>query len=64
CGGRRPTLDLDRLVIHELSLIGSLGSPHAWPSTIAMLQDGRLRARPLISHVLPLGQLGEALSLI
>ena len=64
CGGIRATLELDRLVIRELSLIGSLGSPHAWPSTIAMLRDGRLRVKPLISHVLPLDQLREALSLI
>jgi len=64
CGGRRATLDLDRLVIRELSLIGSLGSPHAWPSTIAMLRDGRLHAKPLISHVLRLDQVGEAFSLI
>ncbi len=64
CGGRRPTLDLDRLVTHELSLIGSLGSPNAWPSTIAMLGDGRLLTRPLISHTLPLSRLGDALTLI
>jgi 2-desacetyl-2-hydroxyethyl bacteriochlorophyllide A dehydrogenase len=64
CGGRRPSLDLDRLVIRELSLIGSLGSPHAWPSTITMLRDGRLRVKPLVSHVFSLGQLGEAFSLI
>lgn len=64
CGGRRPALDLDRLVVRELSLIGSLGSPHVWPSTIAMLHDGRLRTRPLISHILPLKELGEAFALI
>jgi L-iditol 2-dehydrogenase len=64
CGGRRPALDLDRLVTRELSLIGSLGSPNAWPSTVAMLGAGRLRTGPLISHVLPLSRLGEALALI
>jgi threonine dehydrogenase-like Zn-dependent dehydrogenase len=64
CGGQRPALDLDRLVTREISLIGSLGSPHVWPSTIDMLQDGRLRTKPLISHVLPLSQLGEALAMI
>ncbi|HVA90401.1 MAG TPA: alcohol dehydrogenase catalytic domain-containing protein [Chloroflexota bacterium] len=64
CGGQRPALDLDSLVTRELSLIGCLGSPHAWPNTIAMLQDGRLRTKPLVSHVLPLTRLREAFSLI
>lgn len=64
CGGRRVSLDIDRLVTRDISLIGSLGSPHMWPSTIALLGDGRLRTAPLITHRFPLDRIREALALV
>ena len=64
CGGRRPTLDLDRLVTRELSLIGSLGSPNAGAEHDRHAWRRRLRTKPLISHLLPLNRLAEALALI
>ena len=43
-------LDLNRLVVYERTLIGTLGYAGEFPTVIALLADGRLRGEPLISH--------------
>lgn len=43
-------LDLNRLVVYERTLIGTLGYAGEFPTVIALLADGRLQAEPLISH--------------
>ena len=53
--GQRPkALDLDRLVIGEISLRGALGSPGVWPDVIGLIESGRIDPRPLVSETLPL----------
>ncbi len=53
--GQRPrALDLDRLVIGEISLRGALGSPGVWPDVIRLIESGRIDPRPLVSETLPL----------
>lgn len=44
------SLDLNRLVVYERTVIGTLGYAGEFPTVIALLADGRLRGEPLISH--------------
>ena len=53
-GQRSAGLDLDRLVIGEVSLRGALGSPGVWPDVIRLVESGRIDPRPLVSDMLPL----------
>lgn len=59
CGGEKASIDVDRLVTYDLEVHGSLGSPGVWDATIKMLESGKLRTRPLISHRFPLDRLEQ-----
>ena len=53
--GKRSTgLDLDRVVIGDVSLRGALGSPGVWPDVIGLFERGVVDPRPLVSDTLPL----------
>jgi L-iditol 2-dehydrogenase len=49
-------LDLDALVVNNITLRGCLGSPNVWDETLQLLQSGRIRAAPLLSERRPLAQ--------
>lgn len=50
-------IDLNRLVIYERTLIGTLGYAGEFPTVIVLLADGRLRGEPLISHRIGIDQI-------
>jgi len=60
-GKRAPQLDLDRLVIGEVTLRGALGSPGVWPDVIRLIESGRIDPRPLVSEPLPLASFNEGI---
>lgn len=64
CGGQKAGIDVDRLVTYDLELHGSLGSPGVWDATIKLLETGKLRTQPLISHRFPLADLEQAFMLM
>jgi L-iditol 2-dehydrogenase len=43
-------IDLDALVVNNITLKGSLGSPNVWEETLHLLETGAIRAGPLITH--------------
>ena len=53
-GQRSTGLDLDRVVIGEVSLRGTLGSPGIWPDVIGLIERDVVDPRPLVSDTLPL----------
>ncbi|MBN9022839.1 MAG: alcohol dehydrogenase catalytic domain-containing protein [Rhizobiales bacterium] len=53
-GKRSTNLDLDRVVIGEVTLRGALGSPGVWPDVIGLIERGVIDPRPLVSDTLPL----------
>ena len=61
-GQRSKALDLDRLVIGEVSLRGALGSPGVWPDVIRLIESGRVDPRPLVSDTLPLAGFVEGIA--
>jgi len=67
CGaavGAPRSLDVDRVVVGDLTLRGALGSPGRWPAAIALLESGRVDVAALVTHELPLRDFEEAFALV
>jgi 2-desacetyl-2-hydroxyethyl bacteriochlorophyllide A dehydrogenase len=56
-------LDLDDVVVRDITLRGSLGSPGVWPAVIELLETGELRPSLLVTHRIPLEQAEDAFRL-
>ncbi|HSL26942.1 MAG TPA: hypothetical protein VLA54_11730, partial [Acidimicrobiia bacterium] len=63
-GGKPSAIDVDRLTLDEIDLMGIRSSPNAYPAMIALMQSGRLDLSPLVTHVYPLERVGEALAVL
>ena len=59
--GRPVTMDIDAVAIKELSLFGTFSHRWIdWPKGLALLAQGKIQAKPLVSHNLPLTEWKEA----
>jgi L-iditol 2-dehydrogenase len=61
-GGKPSTIDVDRLTLDEIDLMGIRSSPNAYPAMIALMRSGKVDLSPLVTHVYPLEAVGEALA--
>ncbi len=52
--------DVDYITTRDITLVGSLASPNAFPPTLRLLAAGRIRVRPLVSRTFPFAQTKEA----
>jgi L-iditol 2-dehydrogenase len=61
-----PTLPVavDRLVVGDQTVIGSIGSPGVWPEVIALLATGAIRPSALVTHTFDLENFAEAIDLL
>ena len=48
------TLDFDPLVINNITILGCLGGPSVWDEAIYLHESGKVTAKPIITHRLPL----------
>jgi threonine dehydrogenase-like Zn-dependent dehydrogenase len=55
-------IDLDRIVVRDQTLIGSLGSPGVWPQAIGLLGHGRLRPSSIVTERHPLADFASAVA--
>ena len=53
---QRGELDLDALVVNNITLKGSLGSPNNWDETLHLMETGQIKAAPLITERRPLAE--------
>ena len=53
---QRGSFDLDALVVNNITVQGSLGSPNVWDETLYLLQSGKIQAAPLITGRRPLSE--------
>ena len=62
----QPTVPVavDRLVVGDQTVIGSIGSPGVWPEVIALLAAGAVRPSALVTHTFDLENFGDAIDLI
>jgi 2-desacetyl-2-hydroxyethyl bacteriochlorophyllide A dehydrogenase len=61
---QRGEIDLDALVVNNVTFMGCLGSPNVWPETLHLLESGRIKAQPLITERHPLEQAEQVLQRI
>jgi threonine dehydrogenase-like Zn-dependent dehydrogenase len=61
-GAELVAVDLDRVVVNDQVILGSLGSPDVWPQALELLGRGRVRPSVLVTHRYPLEAVGEALA--
>ncbi len=61
---QRGELDLDALVVNNITILGCLGSPNVWDETLQLMASGRIRAEELITDRLPLACAEEALQMM
>ena len=52
--GQKCSVDFDPLVINNITILGSLGGPNVWDEAIELCERGKITAKPLITHCLPL----------
>ena len=67
CGaatGAPRSLDVDRLVVGDMTLRGALGSPGRWPAAIALLESGRVAVDALVTHEMPLADFERAFAAV
>lgn len=57
-------IDLDRVVVGDQHLVGSLGSPGVWPEVVALLAAGSVHPSTLVTHQFALEDLDTALALM
>jgi L-iditol 2-dehydrogenase len=61
-GGKPSEIDVDRLTLDEIDLMGIRSSPNAYPAMIALMRSGKVDLSPLVTQVYPLEAVGEALA--
>jgi L-iditol 2-dehydrogenase len=61
-GGKTSEIDVDRLTLDELDLMGIRSSPNAYPAMIALMRSGKVDLSPLVTHTYPLESVGDALA--
>ncbi|HET9204486.1 MAG TPA: alcohol dehydrogenase catalytic domain-containing protein [Acidimicrobiia bacterium] len=61
-GGKTSSIDIDRLTLDEVDLMGIRSSPNAYPAMIALMRSGKVDLSPLLTHVYPLDSVAEALA--
>ncbi|MPZ52607.1 MAG: alcohol dehydrogenase catalytic domain-containing protein [Acidimicrobiia bacterium] len=59
-GGTPTSIDVDRLTLDEIDLLGIRSSPNAYPAMIALMRSGAVDLAPLITHVYPIDQVAAA----
>lgn len=53
-GAKKPSCDWDSFTTRDISILGSLGSPHVWTDIIGLMEKGKLDTKNLISHQMEL----------
>ncbi len=59
-GGKPSEIDVDRLTLDEVDVMGIRSSPNAYPAMIALMRSGKVDLSPLVTHVYPLESVGAA----
>ena len=61
-GGKPSEIDVDRITLDEIDVMGIRSSPNAYPAMIALMRSGKVDLSPLVTHTYPLEAVGEALA--
>lgn len=64
CSGRKASFTMDTLVLSNLTFYGTLGGPGVWPEAVSLLESGKVRVGPLITHRRPLSEFCPSIELM
>ncbi|HEX2153616.1 MAG TPA: alcohol dehydrogenase catalytic domain-containing protein [Acidimicrobiia bacterium] len=59
-GGKLAQVDVDRLTLDEVDLLGIRSSPNAYPAMIDLMRAGSVDLKPLVTHVYPIDEVDKA----
>ncbi len=62
-GAESVNVHVDGVVVRDLTLRGSLGSPHTWPQAVALIAAGAVAPSCLVSHEYTLDEVADAYEL-
>jgi len=62
--GKISSVDLDQIVLGDITIRGSLGSPWEWPETIKFVEEGKVDPGKIVSHKIPLENFHNAIDLL
>ncbi|MGD9136853.1 MAG: alcohol dehydrogenase catalytic domain-containing protein [Desulfobacterales bacterium] len=62
--GQKCAVDFDPLVINNISILGCLGGPSVWDEAIYLHESGKVTAKPIITHRLPLEKFVEGIEIM
>lgn len=57
-------VDFDPLVVNQITITGTLGSPNVWDEAISLHQRGLVRSDPMITHNMPLEDFHRAVEMV
>lgn len=60
----RPPIHQYTITERSLTVVGSYITAYTFPSAIRLVEQGRLRLAPIVTHRVPLAQVGEGLALL
>lgn len=62
--GTKGSFTLDKLVVENITIYGTLGSPNVWEEAIMLLETKKVKAKPLITHIFRLEEYKKGLELM
>ena len=60
CGRPSIPVDIDRIVLQDQTVLGSLSSPGVWPEVIDLVASGRILPGRLVTHTFTLAEIVQA----
>ena len=61
-GGSTIPISPDKLTLDEVDLLGVRSSPNAYPAMIRLMETGAVDVSPLMNHIYPMEEVGDALA--
>lgn len=55
---------MNTLIVKDAELIGSLASPNSFTPVLRYMAEGKLKVKPLITHIRPLEELEDVVKMI
>ena len=62
--GAMVDVPMNTLIVKDAELVGSLASPNSFEPVLRYMAEGKLKAKPLITHVRPLEELEDVVKMI
>ena len=62
--GRTVEVPMNTLIVKDAELVGSLASPNSFEPVLRYMAEGKLKVKPLITHVRPLEELEDVVRMV